>query len=172
MVQGQEETRPVDLMQQWRNVHQEAISLAEEIEHLPDECPCGDADAHLNGHCQCCGTHPQAIQPKVHSQSCTDLLACLRADLALLCEDFTRLAGPMNAVAFQTRWAVLRREVLLTADDLQKIAGALERVDQAVVGFRHSCAVSEMRSLKRACAELRMHCEQLNSELGGHDASA
>lgn len=167
MSQGQQENQAVDLMQQWRNVYQEAISLAEEIEHLPDECPCGDADAHINGRCRCCGTHRQATPNQVHSLSCTDLLACLRADLTMLCDDFTRLAGPMNAVAFQARWAVLRREVLLTADDLQKIAGALERVDQAVVGFRHSCAVSEMRSLKRACAELRMHCERLNSELGG-----
>lgn len=167
MVQGQEEIRPVDLMQQWRNVHQEATSLAQEIERLPDECPCGDADAHLNGHCRCCGAHPQSIQPEVHSQSCTDLLACLRADLSLFCEDFVRVAGPMKTVAFQTRWAALRREVFLAAEDLQKIAAALERVDQAVVGFRRSCAVSEMRSLKRASAELSMHCERLNSELGG-----
>lgn len=167
MALEQEESNPVDLMQLWRNVYQEVISLAEQIEHLPDECPCGDADAHLNGHCQCCGAHPQAIRSEVHSQSCTDLLACLRADLALLCEDYMRVAGPMKAVALQTRWAALRREVLLTADDLQKIAAALERVDHAVLGFRRSCAVSEMRSLKRACAELRMHCEALNRELAG-----
>lgn len=167
MVQGQEETHTVDLMQQWQNVYQEAISLVEEIENLPDECPCGDADAHLNGHCQCCGTHPQASQSKVHSQSCTDLLACLRADLAVLCEDFMRVAGPMKVVALQTCWVALRREVVLTADDLQKIAGAFERVDQAAVGFRRSCAVSEMRSLKRACVELRVHCEALNRELAG-----
>lgn len=167
MVQGKEETRAVDLMQQWQNVYQEAISLVEEIESLPDECPCGDADAHLNRRCLCCGNHAQASQPQDHSQRCTDLLVCLRADLALLCEDFMRVADPMKAVAFQTRWAALRRDVLFTADDIQKIAGALERVDHAVVGFRRSCAISEMRSLKRACAELRMHCEALNRELAG-----
>lgn len=167
MSQELEETRAVDLMQQWRNVHEEAIALVEEIEHLPDECPCGDADAHLNRRCPCCGNHAQAGQPQDHSQRCTDLLASLRADLALLCEDFTRLAGPMRAVALETRWAALRRDVLFAADDLQKIAGAMERVDHAVVGFRRSCAISEMRSLKRACAELRMHCEALNRELAG-----
>ena len=167
MAQGQEETHAVDLMQQWQTVYQEAISLVDGIENVPDECPCGDADAHLSAHCPCCGTHPQASQPEVHSQSCTDLLACLRADLAVLCEDFMRVAGPMKVVGLQTRWAALRREVVLTADDLQKIVGAFERVDQATVGFRRSCAVSEMRSLKRACAELRVHCEALNSELAG-----
>ena len=167
MVQGKEETHAVDLMQQWQNVYKEAISLVEEIENLPDECPCGDADAHLNRRCLCCGNHSQANQPQDHSRRCTDLLVCLRADLALLCEDFMRVADPMKAVAFQTRWAALRRDVLFTADDLQKIAGALERVDHAVVGFRRSCAISEMRSLKRACAELRMHCEALNRELAG-----
>lgn len=167
MEPGEEQIHTIDLMKEWRNVYQEVVSLSGQIEHLPDECPCGDADAHLNGNCRCCGGHPQPVQPEVQSRNCTDILACLRADLALLCEDFVRVAGPMNAVAIPTRWAALRREVLLTADNLQKIAGALERVDQAVVGFRRSCTVSEMRGLKRACAELRMHCEQLDSELGG-----
>jgi hypothetical protein len=167
MVQGQEETHTVDLLQQWQNVYQEAISLVEEIENLPDECPCGDADAHLNHRCPCCGTHTQASHGRNHSQSCTELLVGLRADFALLCEDFTRTAGPMRAVALGTRWTALRRDVVFTADDLQKIAGALERVDHAVLGFRRSCAVSEMRSLKRACAELRVHCEALNRELAG-----
>lgn len=167
MLQGPEEIHAIDLMQQWSNVRQEAIALVEEIEHLPEECPCGDADAHLSGRCPCCGSHAQASPGRDHSQSCTELLASLRADFALLCEDFTRTAGPMRAVALGTRWTALRRDVVFTADDLQKIASALERVDHAVLGFRRSCAVSEMRSLKRACAELRVHCEALNRELAG-----
>lgn len=167
MSQGQEEAHTVDLMQQWRNVYQEAIALVEEVERLPDECPCGDADAHLNRRCRCCGSRGHASQPQAHSQSCTELLACLRADFALLCEDFTRMAGPMRTVAFETRWTSLRRDVVFTADDLQKIADSLDQVDQAVVGFRSTCAVSEMRSLKRACGELRVHCAALNGELAG-----
>lgn len=167
MLPGPEEIHAIDLMQQWSNVYQEALALVQGIEQLPDECPCGDADSHLNGRCPCCGTHPHANVPHTHSQSCTELLAGVRADLALLCEDFTRTAGPMRAVALGTRWTALRRDVVFTADDLQKIAGALERVDHAVLGFRRSCTVSEMRSLKRACAELRVHCEALNRELAG-----
>lgn len=166
MEQWQGETHPIDLIEEWRNVYQEVISLSGQIEHLPDECPCGDGDAHLNGSCRCCGGHPQAVQPKVQSPNCTDLLACLRADFALLCEDFVRVAGPTNAVAIQTRWTALRRGVVLTGDGLRAIASILEQVDHAVAGFRHSCTVSEMHSLKRACAELRSHCEKLNRELG------
>lgn len=167
MALGEDETRAVDLMEEWRNVSQEAASLSREVEQLPDECPCGDADAHLEGRCQCCGTHPHAVRSDAHSQSCTDLLARLRTDLALLCEDFMRVAGPMKTVALQTHWATLRREVILTADDLQKVGVILEGVNQGVAGFRRSCTVSAMHNLKRACAELRMHCEQLNRELEG-----
>ncbi len=71
MLPGPEEIHAIDLMQQWSNVYQEALALAEEIEQLPDECPCGDADSHLNGRCPCCGTHPHANVPHTHSLSCT-----------------------------------------------------------------------------------------------------
>ena len=36
----------MQLLMLWQNIHQEATNLATAIEQLPDECECGDADAH------------------------------------------------------------------------------------------------------------------------------
>ena len=156
----------MDLLQQWRNIYQEAIHLAEEVEGLPDECPCGDADAHLEGRCLCCERHERKSGPHAHHENCVAVLARMRADLAMLCEDFMGIAGPMKAVALDAQKLELRRDIFLTANDLQQIAQALERMGEAFVGFRQSCALTEMRSVKRSSAELREHCHQLNIALG------
>jgi hypothetical protein len=49
----------------------------------------------------------------------------------------------------------IRRGVFLAAKDLERIGLELERVGEAVLGFRRSCTVSELRRAKRHAAELR-----------------
>jgi len=157
----------MELLQRWRNVFQEVIQLSKEIESLPDECECADADAHLEGRCRCCGGHERTSASHGHVETCTTLLTRLRAHVSILCEDFARVANPIKAGASGAESFEMRRGIFLTANDLQRIAQAVERVGEAVVGFRRTCAVSEMQSVKRRCAELREHCEQLNAALEG-----
>lgn len=39
------------------------------------------------------------------------------------------------------------------------------QMTETVEGFRVTCTVSEMRRIKRYCAELRQDCERINAEL-------
>lgn len=155
------------LLQQWQNVFREVIQLSKEIESVPDECRCGDAEAHLEGRRSCCGAHERTNTPGGYAENCIALLARLRADVSILCEDFARVAGPIKVGASQAGHLELRRGVFLTANDLQQVAEAVEHLGEAVVGFRRTCAVSEMRGLKHRCAELRAHCERLDAALEG-----
>lgn len=157
----------MELLLQWHKVFQEAVQLSEEIQSLPDECECGDADAHLEGRCRCCSAPGRASADRGHTEPCTVLLTRLRADLMILWEDFVAVAGPIKAGSSEAQRLELRRGIFLTANDIQRIAEAVEHVGEAVIGFRRTCAVSEMRGLKRHCAELRAHCEQLNAQLEG-----
>jgi len=85
----------------------------------------------------------------------------------ILWEDFAAVAGPIKVGSSEAQRLELRRGIFLTANDIQRIAEAVERVGEAVIGFRRTCAVAEMRGLKHRCAELRAHCEQLNVQLDG-----
>ena len=55
----------------------------------------------------------------------------------------------------------LRRGIFLAASDLQQIVKGVERVSDAVVGFRRTCDISELRGLKCYSAELRDHLNQV-----------
>jgi len=157
----------MNLLQQWHDIYQEAVQLSETIERLPDECECGDAEAHLEERCHCCGGHGRAREPHGHGETCTVLLSRLRADLAMLCADFSRVVGPVEAATLGTHRLELRQGIFLASSDLQQIVEALEQVNESVAGFRRTCAVSEMRRVKRHSATLREHCNRLDAELQG-----
>lgn len=85
----------MELSQRWREVYEEARQFSEEVARLPDDCHCQDADAHLEERCPCCVDYRRASEPRDPGRKCTDILACLRADVSLLCEDFKQVAGPL-----------------------------------------------------------------------------
>ncbi len=98
----------MDLLQLWQNIGLEARDLATAVERLPDECECGDADAHLGGRCACCGGHTHGGYA-AESQDCVVIISRLRADLAALGQDLS-IAGPaLGASAVETRRLELRR---------------------------------------------------------------
>jgi hypothetical protein len=155
----------IDLLSLWRKVFSEAVQLSEAVEPLPDACECGDVDAHLEGRCRCCGGHKRASERRGSGDNCADILDRLRADIAMLVKDFSSLAGPLEIAALAKQSVELRRGVFLAASDLQQICEALERVDHAVMGFRRTCAVPELKRVKLRCAELRKRCEQIGAVL-------
>jgi hypothetical protein len=99
-------------------------------------------------------------------------MARLRADLAMLSEDFAVAGPPLEASALEQKRFELRRDVFLAASDLQQILEAFKRVTESVAGFRRDCTLSRMRAVKRCSAELRDHCERVNAELVGAGATA
>ena len=154
----------MDLLQLWQNIAQEASDLATTVERLPDECECGDADAHLRGRCPCCSRHA----PSSHSgdsQDCVEIISRLRADLTVLSQDLS-VAGPaLGASALESQRLELRRGIFLAAGDLEVILEAFKRLTESVAGFRRDCTITRMRAVKRRCIELRDHCQRVNAEL-------
>lgn len=155
----------MESLEQWRGVYREVVSLCGAIAELPDVCACGDVEGHLDRSCRCCTKHEPSHAASNRGETCTDMLARLRADVSLLYDDFASVGGSIEAAAGITHRAELRRDVFLTAGDLQQIAVRLEKLSDAIVGFRRTCALEEMRSIKKRSASLREHCERLNSEI-------
>lgn len=155
----------MDPLQQWQDVCEEVIEFSGSLERLPEECECGDAESHLGGRCRCCHGHASGSRHGPGGEACGERIARLRADLALLCEDFKRAAGAVQKEA--PAHGEVRRGVLLAAGDLERIIAALDLVGEAVVGFHKTCSVSEMSRLKSRCAALREHCEQIQRALQG-----
>ncbi len=155
----------MNFLQFWIEIYQEAIHLCDAIDSLPDHCECGDADAHLEGRCPCCREHKQSGEVLAHAENCTDLLTRLRADLAMLCQDFAQLATPIGTAAIGMKCLDLRRGIYLAAEDLHRIAKAVDRLQEEVMGFRRSCDLAELRGIKHRAPELREHFNQLNQSL-------
>lgn len=156
----------MEMLQRWFGIHAEAVRLCQAIERLPEACACGDAEAHLAGRCACC-RHRHSEGGDRHGENCGLVLARLRAEFAMLCQDFSQVAGPLEEAAVEAARIELRRGVFLAARDLQQIAADLDAVSDAVMGFQRSCTITEMQRVKRHVAELREHCEQLNAQLLG-----
>lgn len=154
----------MELLKLWQNIHQEASNLATAIERLPDECECGDADAHLGGRCPCCRGHTPGGNPP-EAQDCLSIISRLRADVTALGQDLS-IAGPaLGASALERQQQELRRGLFLAAGELDAVREAFQRVTESVVGFRQECTISRMRAVKRRCVEFRAHCDRVNVEL-------
>ena len=155
----------MNLLSLWRGVCSSATQLSDAVSLLPDDCQCGDADAHLEGRCRCCGGHEQSMERHGSGEKCPTILERLRADVAALVKDCSALAGPLELAAMAKQSVELRRGVFLTASDLQQICEAFERVDRAVVGFRRTCALQDLKRVKIRCAELRERCARISAVL-------
>jgi hypothetical protein len=152
-----------DLLPVWCEIYQEAVQLCEAIERLPDQCECGDAEAHLEGRCRCCGKDKAAHG---HGENCRAILTRLRADLSMFCQDFAAISVPL-ATGVGPERRELRRGIFLAASDLQQIVKGVNRVNEAVPGFRRTCDLAELRGLKRHSAELREHLNNVQLKLEG-----
>lgn len=160
-------TVQIDFLSLWQSVRSGATQLLQAVDLLPDECECGDAGAHLEGRCSCCGGHKQVRRAEGTGVNCAAILDRLRADIATLAKDFSSLAGPLEMAAMARQRVELRRGVFLAASDLERISAAFERVDHAVMGFRRTCAVAELRRVKLRSTEFRDQCERINADLEG-----
>lgn len=155
----------MDLSSAWRNVSDGAAQLHEAVNRLPEECQCANGDEHFDQRCECCGGHEQLAGSMASGENCSVILSRLRADVALLARDFSALAGSLEQAAVATQSVELRRGVVLTAVDLERIVQAFERLDHAAMGFRRTCAARDLKRVKLRCVELRVHCERISALL-------
>lgn len=150
-----------DFSELWSDIYQEAIQLCDSIELLPDQCACGDADAHLEGRCRCCGQNEPVHG---HGENCNTILERLRADLSMLCGDFSIIATPIGT-ALGPQYIELRRGIYLAAADLHQILKSVEQVSEAIAGFRRTCDLTELRGAKHHTAELRTHLQIVKNKI-------
>lgn len=160
----------MDLIEHWRQVHREAIRFCESVERLPVGCPCGDAPAHLQERCRCCGSEARG-EAGAPAETCQETLARLGADVSALCRDFRHVAAPLNQ-ATRDETGAARRGILLAAGELQQMALELDRAGETVLGFLRTCAVSHLRILEKHAAALRTQCDRVNAavDAGARDS--
>ena len=151
-------------IEQWKGIYREAVQLCDAVKRLPEACPCSDARAHLEERCRCCGEAPRPGS-RIAAETCQETLGRLRADVAILCEDFKLSAGALEQGLRGEPGAPVRRGILLAAADLQQVASELDHAGEAVLGFLHTCSIEQMQRLKRHAAALREHCERVNTAL-------
>lgn len=158
-------TLQIDLLSAWRKVSAGASQLFEAVDRLPEECQCANGDDHFDQNCECCGGHERKAGHSRSDENCSAILSRLRADTALLAKDFSALAGPLELAAFATQSVELRRGVILTAVDLERVVQAFERLDHAVMGFRRNCTATDLKRIKSRCFELCFLCDRISSVL-------
>lgn len=158
-------TLQIDLLSAWRKISTGATQLLEAVDRLPEECQCTNGDDHFDQNCECCGGHERMAGHTGSVENCSAILSRLRADTALLAKDFSALAGPLELTAFATQSVELRRGVILTAVDLERVVQAFERLDHSVMGFRRNCTATELKRVKSRCFELCFLCDRISSEL-------
>ena len=154
----------MDLLKQWRMIYREIMDLYLTVSRLPNDCPCGDADAHLERRCECCKSSEPALT-ETKGETCTAQLERLQIDLTVLCGDFSQVAAYITPTSATVEAVLLKRGVFQAANDLQHTAEALERVRNAVEGFRRNCALTEMRLVKHWMEALHEHSEKINSHI-------
>ena len=154
----------MELLEVWELVHQEVVQLSDALARLPDACECGDARAHLEERCSCCGA-AHGGHGSSPGETCLEVISRLRTDLGLLMRDFATIAGPIETLSMKKERLDLRRSLYLTAEDLKQIASIFEKVGQSVAGFLKNCTVSELRRAKRNSKALREHCDRLDAGL-------
>jgi hypothetical protein len=138
----------MELLQLWQSIYQQAVELSETVMVLPDQCECGDADAHLEGRCPCCrGPEQTRGRPGLN---CSAIIARLQDDLTMLSEDVALAGPPTEATALEGQRRELRRGVFLAATDLRRVVESFKRVTESVAGFRVDCTVSRMRGHQAA----------------------
>lgn len=81
-----------------------------------------------------------------------------------------KAAAPLQRGASAGGSFQLRRDLVMAAGDLGKMLAALEELDRAVVGFRRTCSVAEMKKVKRHGASLLASCRKVDAALAAMPA--
>ena len=65
----------MDPLQHRQDVYEEVVEFSGSLEYLPEECECGDAEAHLQWRRRCCHGHASGSRHGPGSEACGERIA-------------------------------------------------------------------------------------------------
>lgn len=153
----------MNLFHKLQNVYFGAVSLREELERIPPQCDCGDADSHLSGQCCCAGTRPHRSQSNTEeSASCLKHLALLTKDIEWLREDMQRerkqLRPDENSYALEGRLSLI-------SSLIDGLSSTIVSIEADLKEFRVNCAHPALARLKQRSGEMERYIKNLNEIL-------
>ena len=153
----------MNLFHKLQDIYFGAVSLREELERIPPQCDCKDADAHLSRQCCCAGTQPRGAKSDFgECGGCLEHLARLSKDIGWLREDMQR--GRKQLRPDESSYALEGRLSLITslADSL---GSTIARLETDLREFRKTCAHQALARMKDSSVELEGYINKLNQIL-------
>lgn len=148
-----------------QDVYFDAIKLREALERIPPQCECMDAGAHLEGTC-CCATalqdgHSSGESEREPSKGCMESISNLRGDIQWFQDDMRKERPQL----LPDEAAETGPPVMLIESVVNGLTFALNRIEEALIQFRETCAHDSLIRLKESGKELERYIEELNGKL-------
>jgi hypothetical protein len=143
-----------------QDVYFDAIRLYEELDSIPSECNCLDAEAHLRGEC-CCAVNQTTLPESIGSSvGCHVQLVRLRHAISFFEKD---LAEERSGISSADMSDGLGRAFFNAQDTVRYIGTILDHVEDDLKEFRRTCAQPALQRLKSKSGELRKCIARLNN---------
>ncbi len=136
-----------------QDIYFDAENLHQELDRIPPQCDCGDADAHLSGKC-CCST-----SERPQSEGCISHLERLRGKIEWFRED-RRRGGKGFRPGRLSNGAEGRLSLVINLID--NLSLSLDQIKADLDEFRTNCAHNALERIKKRGSELARHTAELN----------
>lgn len=136
-----------------QDIYFDAEKLRVELDRIPPQCDCGDADAHLSGKC-CCST-----SERPQSKGCLSHLERLRGKIEWFREDLHREGREFRPERLPDG---VEGRLSLVINLIDNLSLSLKHLEADINEFRSSCAHSALDRMKRKSDELAGYLEELN----------
>jgi hypothetical protein len=148
----------MSLFSKLQDVYFDAVKLRQELEQIPPECDCRNADAHLSGTCSCAGATTRRAGLGTGS-GCVVYLEELNKDIDWLREDMRRERGQLLPGEASGE---LEGRLILIGNLIDSLGRTLDRIGADLTEFRASCAYPDLERLKGRSSELGRYTSELN----------
>lgn len=153
----------MDLFHKLRDVYFGAIKLRDELNGIPPQCDCRDADAHLGGRCCCADNHSHAMKGGGEAQAgCIVHLAELSKSIHWFQEDLRRERSLLRPGDAEDG---LEGRLMLIASLIDGLSWAVGCIGVDLQEFRATCAHPALARLKKRGDELERYINGLNDVL-------
>lgn len=146
---------------QLTDVYFDTMTLRNELERIPQECNCADADAHLSGICCCSSAKEQESAPvKQSCMGCHATMQQLRHSISRFKSDLTheRMNQGWNSLYdYERRWQFLIENAVSSIDN------SLNLIERDLNEFRATCAHKALQRLKKRGEDLDKYINNLNA---------
>lgn len=153
----------MSLFHKLQDVYFGTVNLRAELERIPPQCDCRDADAHLSGQCCCAGTRPPQAQRDAEAHAgCLTHLAQLTKDIEWVREELqkwrTQLRSDEDSYALEGILSLINSLI-------DGLGSTIERIETDLKEFRANCAHKGLARMKDSGNELERYITDLNKIL-------